>query len=288
LYFINFLWNKKPGFDTYSLIRILNIKIMESIRQEEGYAGQITDFFIDLGNLTGFACKVIRQSFKKSVEFREFLRQSYDVGYRSLPLVGITAFILGLVLTLQTRPVLADLGAEAWLPGMVIVSIIREIGPVITSLIFAGRVASGYGAELSSMRVTEQIDAMEVSGINPVKYLVVTRVLAATLMVPILVIYSDAIAFIGSYLGVNIQSSVSVHLFIKNAFDSVHFYDILPATIKTFFFGFAIGIISCYKGYYTDKGTAGVGIAANSAVVVSSLAVFIIDLLVVQLTELII
>ncbi|HJX70524.1 MAG TPA: ABC transporter permease, partial [Bacteroidales bacterium] len=164
----------------------------------------------------------------------------------------------------------------------------REIGPVITALIFTGRVASGYGAELSSMRVTEQIDAMEVSGINPVKYLVVTRVMAATLMVPVLVIYSDGIALVGSFIGINIQSSITFQLFLKNAFDSVHFYDIIPATIKTFFFGFAIGVISCYKGYYTGRGTAGVGFAANSAVVSSSLAVFVIDLIVVQLTELII
>jgi phospholipid/cholesterol/gamma-HCH transport system permease protein len=113
-------------------------------------------------------------------------------------------------------------------------------------------------------------------------------VLAATLMVPLLVIYSDGIAFIGSFLGVNIQGSISFRLFLKNAFDSVHFYDIIPATIKTFFFGFAIGVISCYKGYYTDRGTAGVGFAANSAVVASSLAVFIIDLIAVQLTELLI
>jgi phospholipid/cholesterol/gamma-HCH transport system permease protein len=261
---------------------------METTGQSEGFAEQLKDFFIDLGSLARFTGKVIRQVFKKSSEFKEFLRQAYYVGNKSLPLVGITAFILGLVLTLQTRPVLADLGAESWLPGMVIVSIIREIGPVITALIFAGRVASGYGAELSSMRVTEQIDAMEVSGINPVKYLVVTRVLAATLMVPLLVIYSDGIAFIGSFLGVNIQGSISFRLFLKNAFDSVHFYDIIPATIKTFFFGFAIGVISCYKGYYTDRGTAGVGFAANSAVVASSLAVFIIDLIAVQLTELLI
>ncbi len=261
---------------------------METTGQGEGFAEKIKDFFIDLGGLVRFTGNVIRQAFKRSSEYKEFLRQAYYVGNKSLPLIGITAFILGLVLTVQTRPVMADLGAEAWLPGMVIVSIIREIGPVITSLIFAGRVASGYGAELSSMRVTEQIDAMEVSGINPVKYLVVTRVMAATLMVPVLVIYSDGIAFIGSYLGVNIQSSISFQLFLKNAFDSVHFFDIIPATIKTFFFGFAIGVISCYKGYYTNKGTAGVGLAANSAVVASSLAVFVIDLIVVQVTELVI
>jgi phospholipid/cholesterol/gamma-HCH transport system permease protein len=261
---------------------------MATTGRSEGFSEQLKEFFIDLGGLARFTGSVIRQAFKKSSEFREFLRQAYYVGYRSLPLVGITAFILGLVLTLQTRPVMADLGAEAWLPGMVIVSIIREIGPVITALIFAGRVASGYGAELSSMRVTEQIDALEVSGINPVRYLVVTRVMAATLMVPVLVIYSDGLAFIGSFLGVNIQSSISFQLFVKNAFDSVNFYDIIPATIKTFFFGFAVGIISCYKGYYTNMGTAGVGFAANSAVVSSSLAIFIIDLIVVQLTELLI
>ena len=248
---------------------------------------KINDFFFDIGNLAGFSGRVLRQVFQKPAEYREFLRQSYYAGYKSLPLVGITAFILGLVLTLQTRPVLAELGAEAWLPGMVVVSIVREIGPVITALIFAGRVASGFGAELSSMRVTEQIDAMEVSGINPLKYLVVTRVFAATLMVPLLVIYSDTIALFGSYLGVNLQSSVSFALFFKNAFDSVNFYDIAPATIKTFFFGFAIGIISCYKGYHSNKGTEGVGLAANSAVVSSSVAVFIIDLAVVQITELI-
>ena len=126
------------------------------------------------------------------------------------------------------------------------------------------------------------------TGENPVRYLVLTRVMAATLMVPVLVIYSDGLAFIGSFLGVNIQSSISFQLFVKNAFDSVNFYDIIPATIKTFFFGFAVGIISCYKGYYTNKGTAGVGFAANSAVVSSSLAIFIIDLIVVQLTELLI
>lgn len=252
-----------------------------------GIHGRLEDFFNELGNLTSFSLVVIRKALKKSSEFREFLHQCYLVGYKSLPLVGITAFILGLVLTLQMRPAMADLGAESWLPGMVMVAIIREIGPVITSLIFAGRVASGYGAELSSMRVTEQIDSMEVSGIDPLKYLVVTRVFASTLMVPVLVIYSDAVAFIGSFLGVNIQSSVSFPLFLRDSFDAVHFYDFIPATIKTFFFGFAIGVISCYKGYHTNKGTAGVGIAANTSVVASSLAVFIIDLFVVQITELI-
>ena len=132
-------------------------------------------------------------------EMKEFLRQCYFIGYKTLPLVGITGFIMGLVLTLQTRPTLAGFGAESWLPGMVALSLVREIAPVITALICAGKISSGIGAELGSMKVTEQIDAMEVSGINPYKYLVVTRVLATTLMVPLLVFFADAIGMAGGY-----------------------------------------------------------------------------------------
>ncbi|MFW5720918.1 MAG: MlaE family ABC transporter permease, partial [Bacteroidota bacterium] len=146
---------------------------------------------------------------------------------------------------------------------------------------------SGIGAELGSMRVTEQIDAMEVSGTNPLKYLVVTRVLATTFMIPILVFYSDAISFYGSYVAVNMHGYISLQLFITQAFEPLSYFDIVPATIKTFFFGFAIGIIGCYKGYYSKNGTEGVGSAANSAVVISSLVIFIIDLIAVQLSEII-
>jgi phospholipid/cholesterol/gamma-HCH transport system permease protein len=138
--------------------------------------------------------------FTRPFEFKELLRQCYYIGNRSMLLVGVTAFIIGLVLTLQTRPTLQEFGAESWMPSMVSISIVREIGPVIIALTFAGRIASGIGAELGSMRVTEQIDAMEVSGTNPFKYLVVTRILATTLMLPLLVIIGDAIALYGSYL----------------------------------------------------------------------------------------
>ena len=164
------------------------------------------------------------------------------MGNRSLLLVGITGFIIGLVLTLQTRPTLMEFGAVSWMPSMVGISIVREIGPIITALVCAGRIGSGIGAELGSMRVTEQIDAMEVSGTNPFKYLVVTRVLAVTLMLPLLVIIGDAIALFGSYLVENIKGNVSFILYFNQVFDSLEFGDIIPATIKSFFFGFAIGI----------------------------------------------
>ena len=245
----------------------------------------VETFLNEIGGLSLFTSKFFRELFRPPYEYKEFLKQSYTIGLSTLPLIGITAFIMGLVLTLQSRPVMAEFGAESWLPGMVSVSIVREIGPVITALICAGKIGSGIGAELGSMRVTEQIDAMEVSGTNPMKYLVVTRVIATTIMIPILVFYSDAISFFGSYIAVNMHGFISFPLFINQAFDSLHYFDLVPATIKTFFFGFAIGIIGCYKGYFSENGTEGVGRAANSAVVISSLAIFIIDLIAVQLSE---
>jgi len=202
-----------------------------------------------------------------------------------LPLVGITAFIMGLVITIQSRPTLVEFGAEAWLPKMVSVSLVREIAPVISALICAGKIGSSIGAELGSMKVTEQIDAMEVSGTNPFKFLVVTRVMAAMLMIPILAILADAVSLYGGYLGANIRGVVSWDLFWNQVFDTLTYADILPSILKTFFFGFAIGIVGCYKGYNSNKGTEGVGRSANSAVVVASLLVFVIDLIVVQITD---
>jgi phospholipid/cholesterol/gamma-HCH transport system permease protein len=200
--------------------------------------------------------------------------------------VGITAFIMGLVLTIQSRPTLVEFGAESLLPSMVAVSLVREISPVITALICAGKIGSGMGAELGSMRVTEQIDAMEVSGTNPFKYLVVTRVGATTIMLPILSSISNAISLYGSYLGVNIRGAVSWNLFWTQVFDSLSFGDVMPSLVKTFFFGFAIGLVGCYKGYFSKKGTEGVGRSANSAVVVASLLVFVLDLIAVQISDL--
>jgi phospholipid/cholesterol/gamma-HCH transport system permease protein len=248
-------------------------------------SSNIRSFFIEIGELTYFIGRFFRELFSKPFESKELLRQCYSIGYRSILLVSITGFIIGLVITLQTRPTLEEFGAESWMPSMVSISIIREIGPVIIALTFAGRIASGIGAELGSMRVTEQIDAMEVSGTNPFKYLVVTRVLAATLMLPLLVILGDAIALYGSYIIENSKGEVSFLLYFNKVFISLEFGDIIPATIKTFFFGFAIGLVGCFKGYNCKKGTVGVGIAANSAVVFSSMLLFIIDFVAVFVTD---
>jgi phospholipid/cholesterol/gamma-HCH transport system permease protein len=243
-------------------------------------------FFLEVSSLTLFTLRFFKELFKPPYEINELTKQSFLIGYKSLPLVGITAFIMGLVLTIESRPTLANFGAESWLPAMVAISIIREMGPAITALIFAGKVGSGIGAELASMNVTEQIDAMQVSGTNPFKYLVVTRVLAATLMLPLLVVFADAIGMMGSFVGVNLKGTTSAHLFWSQVFQTLQFADLLPAFIKTFFFGFAVGIIGSYKGFYSNKGTEGVGKAANSAVVFASLMVFIIDMVAVQITSL--
>ena len=195
----------------------------------------IKSFFIEIGELTYFVHRFFKELFNKPFEFKELLRQCYYIGNKSLLLVGVTGLIIGLVITLQTRPTLEEFGAESWMPSMVSISIIREIGPVIIALTFAGRIASGIGAELGSMRVTEQIDAMEVSGTNPFKYLVVTRILAATLMLPILVILGDAIALYGSFIIENTKGEVSFLLYFNKVFNALEFGDIIPATIKTYF-----------------------------------------------------
>ena len=193
---------------------------------------------------------------------------------------------MGLVLTIQSRPTMAKFGAESWIPSMVSLSLIREIAPVITALICAGKIASGIGAELGSMKVTEQIDAMEVSAINPYKYLVVTRIMATTLMIPILVIFADFVGIFGGYVGFNIHGEMTMFRYFSDVFEHLEFIDLVPATIKTFFFGFFIGMIGCYKGFNAENGTESVGKAANSAVVTASLSIFILDMLAVQITDL--
>jgi phospholipid/cholesterol/gamma-HCH transport system permease protein len=271
-------------FETQEKISVKPLENNSSLK--ELIPSSVKGFFAETGGLSLFTIKFFRRLFFPPYEFGEFIKQCYEIGYKSLPLVGITAFIMGLVLTIQSRPTLASFGAESLLPAMVAVSIIREIGPVITALITAGKVGSGIGAELGSMKVTEQIDAMEVSGAQPFKYLVVTRVMATTFTIPILVFFADAIALYGSFLGVNIQGEVSSRLYFAQAFSALDFSDLIPAIIKTFFFGFAIGIVGCYKGYASEKGTEGVGRAANSSVVISSLLIFIIDMIAVQITDL--
>ncbi len=242
-------------------------------------------FLLETGDISLFIGRFFKEGFKPPFELKELLKQCYMVGNKSLPLVATTGFIMGLVLTIQTRPTLVEFGAESWIPSMIGIAIVREIGPVITALMCAGRVGSSIGAELGSMKVTEQIDAMEVSGTNPFKFLVVTKVVACTLMLPVLVVFSDIISLLGSYLVENLKGEVSWELYFRNVFAFLKFSDIMPAFIKSYFFGFVIGIVGCYKGYNSKKGTEGVGKAANTAVVLASMLVFVVDFVAVLITD---
>jgi len=262
-----------------------SIKLSEKTLAKKDQAG---NFLTDLADVIIFINKIIRETFSRDFEFKEFFRQCFQIGYKSLPLISITGAIMGIVLTIQSRPVLVTFGAVTLLPGMVAISLIREMGPVITALICAGKIGSGMGAELGSMKVTEQIDAMEVSSTNPMRFLVVTRVWAATLMIPLLILYADALGILGSWAGANLKGDVSFVLFFSQAFSHVHFMDLIPAVIKSFFFGAVIGVVGCYKGYNAGRGTESVGIAANSAVVLASLLVIIVDMIAVQITDMLI
>ena len=239
----------------------------------------------EAGNQVLFMFRFFRNIFRFDFEWNELVRQCYTIGYKSFPLVAITGFIVGFVMTLQAEPTMKEFGAESYIPRMVAVSLIREICSVIIALICAGKMASSIGAELGSMKVTEQVEAMEVSGANPIQYLVVTRILACIFMVPLLTIAAEALGLAGSFAGVNVTGHVSTVLFFNKAFTSIAFGDLLPSFIKTIFFGFAIGFVGCYKGYNSDRGTESVGIAANSAVVSASLWIIVIDGIAVQLTN---
>lgn len=248
-------------------------------------SARLHSFLRETGELFRFALRFFMEAFKPRYEFAELARQCFYVGNKTLPLAVMTGFIMGLVITIQSHPSMEAFGTESWLPAVVSVSLVREIVPVITALICAGKIGSGMGAELGSMKVTEQIDAMEVSGTNPFKYLVVTRVFATILMIPLIVVLSDTISLYGAFIGVNIKQVVSFQLYTNQIFQKLSFNDVLPSIIKSFFFGFAIGIIGCFKGYNTKNGTQGVGRAANSAVVASTFVVFIIDLMAAQIAD---
>ena len=243
-------------------------------------------FLLRIADIYRFILKVIKDFFMPPYEWKEILRQCFEVGNRSLFLIGFTAFIAGVVFTRQSRPSLSSFGAESWLPSLVSQAVVRSLGPLITGLICAGKLGSNIGAELGSMQVSEQIDAMEVSGTRPFSFLVVSRVTATTLMLPVLVIFSDIIALFGSFLTVNFLNKSSFQLFFYEVSTSVTYLDIFSSLIKSAFFGFAIGVVGSYAGYHSEKGTTGVGKAANTAVVVSMILIFVIDLISLQFINL--
>jgi phospholipid/cholesterol/gamma-HCH transport system permease protein len=245
---------------------------------------KFVEWFGDIGK---FAGRVGKSAITPPYEFRELIRQCDAIGSRSLPLVMLAGAAIGVVLSLQTRDSLVRFGAKSFLPAVVIFSIIKESGPIITALIASGRVGAGIGAELGSMKVTEQIDAMEASGVDPDRYLAATRVLACTLMLPILTIVADFAGILMGWIFANLAEPISLRLFIESGLKSVRYSDFIPPVLKTAVFGLIIGLISSFQGMRTKGGTEGVGRATTSSVVLSSLFVILADVILVRFIQVI-
>lgn len=246
---------------------------------------KIDSLFIDLYSAFQFIVRFFKELFVPPYEIKEIIKQCYEVGYKSLFLISLTGFITGLVFTKQSRPSLSEFGATSWLPSLVAIAIIRALAPLVTALICAGKVGSNIAAELGSMKVTEQIDAMEVSAVNPFKFLVVSRVLATTIMIPLLMFYTGCVAMLGAYLNVHQNEMTSFVTFFQQAFSKISFLDIFSSLVKSIVYGFTIGIVGCYKGFNATNGTEGVGKAANQSVVLAMFLIFIEEILIVQITN---
>ncbi len=243
-----------------------------------------TSGLVLLGGLWLFSMRFLKTLARPPYEFKEIVRQLNAIGYRSLSLVLVVGVVIGAVLTMQSRPTMIKFGAEAYIPVMVAVSSMRELSPVLISVILAGRVGAGIGAELGSMRATEQIDAMEVAALDPYKLLVFTRVVACMIALPLLTIIADLVSLVGSWFVERIEAGMALSHFIQTVMNGVEFSDYLPGVAKTVFFGFVIGIVGCYEGYNSTGGTEGVGRSATDAAVTSSLLIILLDVVFVKVT----
>jgi phospholipid/cholesterol/gamma-HCH transport system permease protein len=235
------------------------------------------------GDLGLFFWQVARAVVTPPFEFRELLRQLDEIGSKSLPLVALAGAATGVVLSLEARYSLTRFGAKAMLPAAIVFSVIHETGPIITGLVVSGRVGAGIGAELASMKVTEQIDAIEASAVSPYRLLAAPRILACILMLPLLTLASDASGLFMGWIAQALVEPISLHQFIDSGFKGADFNDFLPPTFKTMVFGLIIGLIACFQGMRTRGGAAGVGRAATSSVVLSSLFVILADVVLVKI-----
>jgi phospholipid/cholesterol/gamma-HCH transport system permease protein len=235
------------------------------------------------GELGLFAWRVARAAVRRPFEGRELLRQLDEIGSKSLPLVALAGAAIGAVLSLESRSSLVRFGAKSMLPAALVFSIIHETGPIVTGLVVSGRVGAGIGAELGSMKVTEQIDAIEASGVNPYRYLAFTRIVACILMLPLLTLAADFFGVLFGWVADTLADPISLQKFVHQGFGVMSFSDLLAPTLRTAVFGLIIGMIACFQGMRTKGGTAGVGLSATSSVVLSSLFVILADVVLVKL-----
>jgi phospholipid/cholesterol/gamma-HCH transport system permease protein len=235
-----------------------------------------------VGKVGLFSLRVVVDALKSPFEFAQLGRQLVEVGNKSLALIVVSGFALGAVMTLHTRSTLVMFGATAMIPAVQAVSFFVEIGPLVAGLLLSGRVGSGIGAVLANMRASEQIDAIESLSIDSFKFLVVPRVLACVIALPLLTLFMDFAGLLGGFLSEGLSSHIAPELYINRAFDYLQWSNFIAPTLKTAVFGFIIGSVSSYFGYTTDKGAQGVGEAATNSVVLSSLLIIVADVLLIK------
>jgi phospholipid/cholesterol/gamma-HCH transport system permease protein len=250
---------------------------------QQNVAGLTGRFLAEAGSLSSFGLRAIRVAFQGPLELKEVVHQIYMVGWRSLPLVMTSGLAIGVVLSMHTRATMERFGAEALIPTALAIAMISETGPLMTGLLVSGRVGAGIGAELSGMRVTEQIDALESLAVDSFHYLVVTRTIACMIALPILTTVMNFSGLIGGFLAETVISNVSLRLYFHQAFAGIGFLDYALPTVKTVVFGFIIGIVSSYLGYTATGGSEGIGRASTRSVVFSSMLLIVINVLLVRI-----
>src|SRR5580658_3637887 len=239
-------------------------------------------FFAFIGEVSCFGLKALWDALRPPFEWEFFVHEIEEIGWRSLPLVSAAGLALGIVLSLHTRSTLVRFGAEAMIPTLQSASFFNELGPLVTGLLVAGRVGAGIGAGIANMRVTEQIDAIESLWIDSFKMLVVTRIVACILILPMLTVFMDFSSLIGGFVAERFASHISLQLYLDRAFKSIEWANFIPPTLKTSVFGMIIGTVSGYFGYTTDEGSEGVQHAATNSVVLSSLLIILVDVVLVK------
>ena len=246
--------------------------------------GRMTLSFLALtGAVTAFAARSLLHCFEPPIYRRQILRQMLEIGYYSLPVVGLTAIFTGMVLALQSYTGFARFSAESAIPSVVVVSISRELGPVLAGLMVAGRVGAAMAAELGTMRVTEQIDALTTLSTEPFKYLIAPRIIAAVVTMPLLVLVADAIGILGGYLVGVYKLDFNEQSYLRNTVEFVEFMDVVSGLVKASVFGFLIALMGCYHGYHSRGGAQGVGAATTNAVVSSSILILTSNYLITEL-----
>lgn len=240
-------------------------------------------FLCLLGNLAVFGLKAAASAFVPPYEWEYLLVQIETIGWDSVPLISAAGLALGVVMTMHTRSLLMTFGAEAWAPSLQSESFFNELGPLVTALLVAGRAGSGIGAELANMRVTEQIDAIEVMSVDSFKFLVVTRIVACMLVLPLLTVFVDFTSLLGGYISECLISPMSPYFYFTRAFSGLGWANFIPPTLKTSAFGFIIGVVACFYGYTIEGGSDGVRRAATGSVVTSSLLIILSDIVLVKL-----